>query len=111
MGRSESRGAGRHDVSWPARVRCADDMQWHTGEVRNLSVTGVLLRTDRMYRVGDRVEVEIDFLTQPDRNTVVAGIGLIVRTDTRSPGHTAVQFVEECGLSTRNDSDIHARPA
>jgi hypothetical protein len=79
----------------------------------NLSVTGVLLRTERRYQIGERVEVEIDFLSEldggPIAKTVVSGIGLIVRTDNPAQGHAAVQFVVECGLSTRDDRDQQAK--
>ncbi len=47
----------------------------------NLSVTGVLLQTERTYDLGERVEVEIDFLTHPEFKTIVTGIGYIVRDD------------------------------
>ena len=47
----------------------------------NISVTGVLLKTEQAYEIGERVEVEIDFLTHPEFKTVVTGIGYIVRED------------------------------
>jgi hypothetical protein len=64
-------------------------------------VTGVLLRIDRQYRIGERVEVEIDFLTKPECTTVVSGVGHIVREDSSVPGCAAIHFVIECGLSRR----------
>ena len=79
MSPTETRRACRHDVKWPARVRSITEADWHAGQVVNLSVTGVLLYTDRHYDVGERVEVEIDFLTQPDSPTVVGGVGYVVR--------------------------------
>lgn len=112
MTRTEPHRACRHDVDWPARVRCTDETGWHFGQVVNLSVTGVLLRTERRYQIGERVEVEIDFLSEldgaRDAKTVVAGLGRIVRTEDRIPGRSAVQFVVECGLSTRDGSDEDA---
>ena len=110
MDRPDLRGACRHDVSWPARVRYAHETQWHPGQVLNLSVAGVLLQTEQAYRVGERVEVEIDFLAQPTSTTVVAGVGLVVRTDRRTPGRAAVQFAVECGLSTRQGADARKTP-
>ena len=104
MSGHDGRRACRHDVSWPARVRFADETEWQQGKVINLSVTGVLFETPRHYRVGDRVEVEIDFLTQPESLTVVSGVGLIVRTDTRFPGRAAVHFAVECSLSRKSDA-------
>ena len=66
MAYPDARRACRHEVRWPARVRSVDEVEWHTGQVVNLSVTGVLLRMDHQYRIGERVEVEIDFLTKPE---------------------------------------------
>ena len=100
MARPNTRVACRHDVDWPARVKGAGDNEWLAGRVVNLSVTGVLLDVGRHYRVGDRVEVEIDFMAQPASTTVVAGVGLVVRTEPGLP-RTAVQFAVECGLSHR----------
>jgi hypothetical protein len=60
-------------------VRSITELEWHSGQVVNLSVTGVLLQTDRHYEIGERVEVEIDFLTQPASRTVVGGVGHVVR--------------------------------
>jgi hypothetical protein len=91
-------------MNWPVRVRHADETEWHAGQVINLSVTGILLETDRTCHIGERVEVEIDFLTQPMGATVVAGVGLVVRTDNHTPGRAAVRFAVECGLSTRRDA-------
>lgn len=102
MARPNTRAACRHDVDWPARVKGAVDTEWLAGRVINLSVTGVLLDVARDYRVGDRLEVEIDFMPQPASATVVAGVGLVVRTEPRIPGRTAVQFAVECGLANRD---------
>jgi Tfp pilus assembly protein PilZ len=68
-------------VKWPARVRSIADTHWHPAQVLNLSVTGVLLQTEQVYEMGERVEVEIDFLTHPEFKTVVTGIGYVVRED------------------------------
>ena len=104
MARPKARSACRHDVNWPVRVKGARDTEWLAGRVINLSVTGVLLEIARDYRVGDRVEVEIDFMAHPASTTVVAGVGLVVRTEPKLPGRTAVQFAVECGLSHRDDA-------
>jgi hypothetical protein len=67
----------------------------------------VLLRMRHQYRIGERVEVEIDFLTKPESTTVVSGVGLIVRKDADIPGSAAVQFLFECGIGRRsNDSEV-----
>jgi Tfp pilus assembly protein PilZ len=102
----EGRRACRHYVSWPARVRAVDEARWHICHVVNLSVTGVLLRMDRRYRIGEQVEVEIDFLAKPECTTVVTGVGYIVRMDGLIPGGAAVQFLVECGLSRRTGDAI-----
>jgi hypothetical protein len=82
-------------------VRSTAEAGWHTGQVVNLSVTGVLLRMNRQYRLGERVEVEIDFLSRPECQTVVSGVGLIVRKDAMIPCSAAVQFLFECGIASR----------
>ena len=68
-------------MKWPARVRSITDTEWYAAQVLNLSVTGVLLQTEQAYEIGERVEVEIDFLTHPEFKTVVTGIGYVVRGD------------------------------
>ena len=83
MAHVEARRACRHRVKWPARVRSIAETQWHPAQVLNLSVTGVLLQTEQAYEIGERVEVEIDFLTQPEIKTVVTGVGYVVREDQR----------------------------
>ena len=47
----------------------------------NLSITGVLLRTEHVCKIGERVEVEIDFLTHPEFKTVVTSLGCVVREE------------------------------
>ena len=91
----EVRRACRHSVTWPVRVRALTDPDWHPGRVVNLSVTGVLLQTDRQYEVGERVEVEIDFLTQPEMKTVVGGVGHVVRGN-GAPRRAAIHFDLGC---------------
>ena len=92
MQKLEVRRACRHSVTWPVRVRALSDTGWHSGSVVNLSVTGVLLQTDRHYEVGERVEVEIDFLTQPEMKTVVGGVGHVVRGNGAAPRRAAIHF-------------------
>ena len=88
----EARRACRHHVTWPARVRAISESGWRTGETLNLSVTGVLLKVDHVYQIGERVEVEIDFLTQPECSTVVTGVGYVVREHGRDPYRAAIHF-------------------
>ena len=96
MPRTETRRACRHPVEWPARVRLVTEVEWHAGQVVNLSVTGVLLKTDRHYKIGERVEVEIDFLTQPEYRTVVAGVGSVVRGHGTGQRRAAIHFELGC---------------
>ena len=93
MARSQTRRACRHRVRWPARVRSVAAAHWHAGEVVNLSITGVLLQVDQTYEIGERVEFEIDFMTQPEQKMVVAGVGRIVRGHPSPPG-AAIEFDE-----------------
>lgn len=62
----------------------------------NLSVTGVLLHTDQIYEIGERVEVEIDFLTQAESKTVVTGVGYVVRENGGNPHSAAIHFDLGC---------------
>ena len=95
------RRANRYGVNWSMRIRHLDENRWHTARTVNLSVTGVLLHARRRYHVGDRVEVEIDFFTQPHANTIVAGVGHIIR-EAHSPSPTvAIQFLQECELTRK----------
>ena len=96
MAHVEQRRACRHRVKWPARVRSIAETTWHAGQVLNLSVTGVLMVTEQAYEIGERVEVEIDFLTQPDCKTVVTGVGYVVRENGDSPHKAAIHFDLGC---------------
>ena len=90
----EARRACRHKVKWPARIRSIAEANWHAGQVLNLSVTGILLQTEQPYELGERVEVEIDFLTQADCKTIVTGVGYVVREN--GDGHAAIHFDLGC---------------
>jgi hypothetical protein len=101
MERVEARRASRHYVEWPARVRLISESKWHTGRVLNLSVTGVLLQVEQVYGIGERVEVEIDFLAQPECKTVVSGVGHVVREHAGRPYSAAIHFEMECRPAPR----------
>ena len=101
MERLEGRRASRHYVEWPARVRLVSESKWHTGRVLNLSVTGVLLQIEQVYGIGERVEVEIDFLAQPECKTVVSGVGHVVREHGSHPYSAAIHFEMECRPAPR----------
>jgi hypothetical protein len=92
----EARRANRHHVRWPARVRSITESKWHAGQVLNLSVTGALLELEQPYEIGERVEVEIDFLAQPESKTVVTGVGYVVREDRGEPYRAAIHFDLGC---------------
>jgi len=62
----------------------------------NLSVTGALLELEQPYEIGERVEVEIDFLAQPDCKTVVTGVGYVVREHRGEPHRAAIHFDLGC---------------
>jgi len=94
--RVETRRACRHEVKWPARVRPVAESTWQAGQVVNLSVTGVLIRTDQIFDIGERLEVEIDFLTQAESKTVVTGIGYVVREIGGNPNSAAIHFDLGC---------------
>ena len=96
MIRVEQRRACRHEVKWPARVRSIAESTWHPSQVINLSVSGVLLTTEEVYDIGERVEVEIDFLTQPNSKTVVTGVGYVVRENGGNPHRAAIHFDLGC---------------
>ncbi len=96
MARLEARRASRHRVSWPARVRSIAESTWRAGQVLNLSVTGVLLHLEQSYEIGERVEVEIDFLAQPESTTVVTGVGCVVREHGGNPHSAAIRFDVDC---------------
>ena len=98
-----ARRACRHDVEWPARVRSIVESTWHTSQVVNLSVTGVLLQINKAYDIGERVEVEIHFLTQPQRKTIVTGVGRVVRDNGGRPPTAAIHFDLGCQPKTESD--------
>jgi hypothetical protein len=108
MARADARRACRYHVNWTARLRLVDEPSWQPAQVVNLSVSGVLLHVNRAHSVGERVEVEIDFLTQPGATTIITGVGHIVRQDKVVPGVAAIEFVVECGLTRRADGDSSA---
>ena len=101
MSHPEWRRASRHDVTWPARVRSVTESEWHAGKVVNLSVTGVLLQLERAYVIGERVEVEIEFLTQSESKTVVSGVGYVVRKHEKNPCSAAIHFEMGCRPAPR----------
>ena len=91
---SSPRRAQRYGVNWPVRIRRVDEEQWHSGRTVNLSVTGALVRTYGKLRVGEDVEVEIEFLAHAERKAVVSSLAHVVREDWSIPGGgAAIHFV------------------
>jgi hypothetical protein len=102
------RRAHRYGVNWPVRVRRIDHDAWQAGKTLNLSVSGVLLQIQRdwEYQVGDRVEVEIEFLTQNHtRTNTISDVGRVVREDALDSGSAAIQFTVECELTPKAMSE------
>ena len=97
--------ASRQEVTWPARVRAKGRAEWHEAWVLNLSVTGALLQVEHRYPLGEVVEVEIDILSRPDCQTVVAGTGCVVREHRPIPNSVAVQFDTECSIARRRGNE------
>jgi hypothetical protein len=93
-----ARRAHRYEVSWPVRVRRVNEENWQPAHTLNLSVSGVLLKTQRRYRVGERIELEIEF---PHASSIIAGVGRVVREDRFLPGRTAIQFTTEAELTRK----------
>jgi hypothetical protein len=86
------RRAQRYHVSWPARVRRGHEGEWHDCRTVNLSISGVLLRTQRDFEIGERVEVEIEFLANVQSKSIIATAGQVVRRDPTIPGGAAILF-------------------
>ena len=79
-------------------MRGISEAEWHSGQVVNLSVSGVLLQVEQAYKIGERVEVEIDFVTPPACTSVVTGVGWVVREDGNEPRNAAIHFDLGCRL-------------
>ena len=95
------RRANRYGVNWSMRIRYINENRWHTARTVNLSVTGVLLHSRRQYHVGERVEVEIDFSTQPHADTIISGVGHVIREEESPSATVAIQFFQECELTRK----------
>ncbi len=70
--------ARRYDVRWPLKVRRLDDSTWETARSVNISTSGILFEAPLSYSVGERVELEINFLGN-NGGTIVGTFGLVVR--------------------------------
>ena len=69
-------------------------------------------RLEQDYEIGERVEVEIDFLTQPESKTVVSGVGYVVReTSRRDRYRAAIHFDLGCSAEADRRSAYRASRA
>ena len=110
MATTESRQrAQRYAVNWPVRIRRMTGTKWHAGRSVNLSVTGILLEVGTRYNVGDRVEVEIEFLAHPEMKTVIRGAGHVVRQVPSARGGAAIKFDVDNTEAVGAHIDDHAR--
>lgn len=82
-------------------MRSVTGSKWRAGQVLNLSVTGVLVQLEEPCEIGERVEVEIDFLARPECKTVVTGIGYVVREHGGDPHNAAIHFDVDCAPGPR----------
>jgi hypothetical protein len=89
----KSRSA-RYEISTPIRYRIKGERQWRAGTTKNISVSGVLLRTE--HSVPLNTEIEMKFILPVEMSgeaaAEVACRGIVVRsTDCPStPGHMFV---------------------
>jgi hypothetical protein len=58
----------------------------------NLSVSGMLVRMPRQYRVGESLEWEIEFLIKAGMKTILRGVGEVVRSENLRRPLTAIRF-------------------
>jgi len=84
-GRSKSTGirARRYDVRAPVRYRTDPTETWHTAETRNVSRSGVLLRTEELLDLDIPIELIVDLpavISGEPAATVVCR-GRVVRVD------------------------------
>ena len=84
--------AQRYGVNWAVRVRTASHGQWLTGMSVNLSVSGVLVEVRRQWRIGEVLELELEFPCTGATPQTVGAIGHVTRTDGKVFGRAAIQF-------------------
>ena len=84
--------ARRYDVNWPVRVRTPTTGQWSTGTSVNLSISGVLVEVRRPWRIGELLELELEFPSPGAERQTVGAIGQVTRTDRHVSGRAAIQF-------------------
>jgi hypothetical protein len=84
--------AYRYGVSWPVRIRTPASGQWSIGTSVNLSISGVLVEARRQWRIGEVLELELDFPSPGATPQTVGAIGHVSRTDGQTLDRAAIQF-------------------
>ena len=84
--------AHRYGVAWPVRIRTPVSGQWSTGTSVNLSTSGVLVEVRRPWRIGEILELELDFPAAGATRQTVGAIGRVSRTDGQVLDRAAIQF-------------------
>jgi hypothetical protein len=84
--------ANRYGVNWPVRVRTSANGQWVTGTSVNLSITGVLVDVRRQWRIGEVLELELDFPSPAAVRQTIGAIGRVSRTDSQTMSRAAIEF-------------------
>lgn len=84
--------AQRYRVNWTVRVRTPANRQWSNGLSVNLSVSGVLVEVPRQWRIGELLELELEFPCTGAAPQTVGAIGRVTRTDGTVSGRAAIQF-------------------
>jgi len=105
--------ANRYGVSWPVRVRTSANGQWAIGTAVNLSITGVLVEVRRQWRIGELLELELDFPSPTALRQTIGAIGRVSRTDSQTMSRAAIEFeptgpARESRASRATD---HVRPS
>src|SRR5688572_1480426 len=84
--------AHRYGVAWPVRIRTPAGGQWSIGTSVNLSISGVLVEVRRQWRIGEVLELELDFPAAGAARQTVGAIGRVSRTDGQVLDRAAIQF-------------------
>ena len=84
--------AHRYGVAWPVRIRTPASGQWSIGTSVNLSTSGVLVEVRRQWRIGEVLELELDFPSAGETRQTVGAIGRVSRTDGQVLDRAAIQF-------------------
>jgi hypothetical protein len=96
---------------WPVRIRTPVSGEWLSGTSVNLSTSGVLVEVRRQWRVGEVLEMELDFPSAGAARQTVGAIGYVSRTDGQGLDRAAIQFaganLPRVASCSANDDDSH----